>query len=83
MKGFLDEEKHWENGVLVPEVSPDAVPCEEIERFIHEGYKRFLIRPGYILPQLFRISKSSYRLNLLLNNLKRLDAIVEGVRLVT
>jgi anaerobic magnesium-protoporphyrin IX monomethyl ester cyclase len=83
MQGVLDEEEYWETGVLVPEVSPDAVPCEEIERSIHKSYRHFLIRPSYILTQLFKISKSSYRLNLLINNLKRIDTIAESVRLVT
>jgi radical SAM superfamily enzyme YgiQ (UPF0313 family) len=82
-KGVLDEEKYWETGVLVPEVSPDAVPSEEIERMTHEGYRRFLIRPSYILTQLLKFSTSSYRFNLLVNNLKRVDTIAESVRLVT
>lgn len=83
MKGFLNEDQYWETGVLVPEVSPDTVPCEEIERMIHKSYRRFLIRPSYVLKQLFKISTSSYRLNLLVNNLKRIDTIAESVRLVT
>jgi radical SAM superfamily enzyme YgiQ (UPF0313 family) len=83
MQGVLDEDKYWETGVLVPEVSPDSVPCEEIEQIIHEGYRRFLIRPSYILAQWFRILTSSYRLNLLVNNLKRFDTIAESVQLVT
>ena len=83
MQGVLDEEKHWETGVLVPEVSPDAVPCEEIEQMIHDSYQRFFIRPDYVVKQLFRIGTSSYRFNVLLNNLKRVDAVAEGVKLVT
>ncbi len=83
MQGFLDEEKHWETGVLVPEVSPDAVPCEEIEEMIHEGYQRFFIRPDYIVKQLAKIAKSSYRFQVLLNNLKRAETVAESVKLVT
>jgi len=83
MQGVLDEEKHWETGVLVPEVSPDAVPCEEIEQMIHDAYQRFFIRPDYVVKQLIKIGTSSYRLNVLLNNLKRADAVAEGVKLVT
>jgi len=83
MKGLLDEDKYWETGVLVPEVSPDAVPCKEIERMTHEGYRRFLVRPSYILTQLLKFSTSSYRFNLLVNNLKQVDTIAESVRLVT
>jgi len=83
MQGFVDEEKHWETGVLVPEVSPDAVPCEEIAQMIHDAYQRFFIRPDYVVKQLIRIGTSSYRFNVLLNNLKRADAVAEGVKLVT
>ena len=83
LQGLLDEEKHWETGVLVSEVSPDAVPAEEIEQMIHEGYQRFFIRPEYIVKQLFKIGKSSYRLNVLLNNLKRAERVAESVKMVT
>ena len=83
MQGVLDEEKHWETGVLVPEVSPDAVPCEEIEQMIHDSYQRFFIRPDYVVKQLLRIGTSSYRFNVLLNNLKRAETVAESVKLVT
>ena len=83
MQGLVDEEKHWETGVLVPEVSPDAVPCEEIEQMIHDAYQRFFVRPDYVVKQLIKIGTSSYRLNVLFNNLKRVDAVAEGVKLVT
>lgn len=83
MKGLLNEERYWETGVSVPEVSPDTVPREEIERMIHESYRRFLLRPSYILTEGVRMLRSSYRFNLLVNNLKRIDTIVDSVRLVT
>jgi anaerobic magnesium-protoporphyrin IX monomethyl ester cyclase len=83
MKGFLNEDQYWETGVLVPQVSPDTVPCEEIERMIHESYRRFLVRPSYVLTQLFKFSTSPYRLNLIVNNLKRINTIAESVSLVT
>jgi len=83
MQGLVDEEKYWESGVMVSEVSPDAVPTEEIEQMIHDGYLRFFIRPEYIVKQLAKIAKSSYRRNVLLNNLKRAETIVESVKMVT
>jgi anaerobic magnesium-protoporphyrin IX monomethyl ester cyclase len=82
-QGVLDEEKHWETGVMVSEVSPDTVPCKEIEQMIHDAYQRFFVRPDYIVKELVRIGTSSYRLNVLLSNLKRADAVAEGVKLVT
>jgi len=83
MQGLIDEEKHWETGVMVPEVSPDAVPAKEIEQMIHDGYQRFFIRPDYIVKQLFRIGISSYRFNVLLSNVKRAETVADGVRVVT
>jgi anaerobic magnesium-protoporphyrin IX monomethyl ester cyclase len=83
MQGVLDEKKHWETGVMVPEVSPDAVPCQEIEQMIHDSYQRFFIRPDYVVKQLIRIGTSSYRFNVLLNNLKRAETVAESVKLVT
>jgi radical SAM superfamily enzyme YgiQ (UPF0313 family) len=83
MQGLLDEEKHWETGVMVSEVSPDAVPAKEIEQMIHESYQQFFVRPDYIVKQLLKIGTSSYRFNVLLNNLKRADTVAESVKLVT
>ena len=83
IQGLVDEEKHWETGVLVPEVSPDAVPAQEIEQMIHDAYQRFFVRPDFIVKQLIKIGTSSYRLNVLFNNLKRAEAVAEGVKLVT
>jgi len=83
IKGLIDEEKHWETGVMVSEVSPDVVPTKEILKMIHDGYQRFFIRPEYILKQLIGIATSSYRFNVLLSNLKRATTVVEGIRDVT
>ena len=82
-QSLIDEDKHWETGVMVPEVSPNTVPVKEIERMIHESYKRFFIRPDYILKQLIRIGTSPYRLNVLFNNIIRAEKVAEGIRLVT
>jgi anaerobic magnesium-protoporphyrin IX monomethyl ester cyclase len=83
MKGFLNEDQYWETGVLVPNFSHDAVPCEEIERMIHENYRHFLLRPSYILTQGLRMLTSSYRFNVLISNLRRIDTVAESVRYIT
>ena len=82
IQGLVDEKKHWETGVMVSEVSSEAVPTKEIEQMIHDAYQRFFVRPDYIIKQLFKIGTSAYRLNVLLNNLKRVDTVVEGVKTV-
>jgi anaerobic magnesium-protoporphyrin IX monomethyl ester cyclase len=83
MQNLIDEDKYWETGVMVSEVSPDTVPTKEIENMIHEAYNNFFIRPSYILKQLAKIARSSYRRNVLINNLKRAETVVEGVKMVT
>ncbi len=80
MEGYLDEEKYWETGVVVPEICPDAVPYEKITEMIHGHFRHFLLRPGYILAQGLRMLKSSYRRSLLVNNLSRINEISESVR---
>ena len=82
-QNLIDEEKYWETGVMVSEVSPDTVPVKEIEQMIHQAYNEFFIRPNYIIKQLAKIAKSSYRWNVLINNLKRAEAVIEGVKMVT
>jgi anaerobic magnesium-protoporphyrin IX monomethyl ester cyclase len=82
-QGLIDEKKHWETGVMVSEVSPNTVPTKEIEQMIHDAYQQFFVRPDYILKQLVKIGMSSYRINVLLNNLKRAETVAEGIRTVT
>jgi len=75
MRGFLNEDQYWETGVAVSKVSPDAVPCEEVKRMVREYYLRFFRRPGHILTQVVKTLKSPYRINVVVNNLDRFDAI--------
>lgn len=83
MKGVLDEEKYWETGVSVSEISPDAVPYKEIKKMVHDNYQNFFLRPKYILNEALQTMKSSYRINVVLNNLNRIGAISESLRYVT
>jgi len=83
IKSLVDEEKHWETGVMVSDVCPDAVPAREVEKMIHEAYQSFFVRPDYILKQLAKFFKSSYRRNVLVNNIRRADAVADGIRMVT
>jgi len=83
LQGVLDEERHWETGVMVSDVAPGAVPRAEIEQMIHDAYQRFFVRPDYVLKELIRIGSSSYRLNVLLSNLKRAETVAESVKLIT
>jgi len=79
-KGLLDEEECWETGVLVPKISPDAVPPEKINKMIHEHLRHYLLRPSFIAEEILKTLKSTYRLNLLINNLTRIGTILENAR---
>lgn len=80
MKGYLNEDQYWETGVFVSEISPETVPCNEIEEMIHDHFKQFFLRPSYIFSEFVRFLKSQYRINIVISNLKRIDAISQDVR---
>jgi len=83
MKGVITEDQYWETGLCVSEVSPDAVPYEEIQQMIHDYFYDFLLRPSYIAAQVIRTLKSRYRINVVINNLNRRGAIAESLRQLT
>ncbi|MFQ6064469.1 MAG: B12-binding domain-containing radical SAM protein [Candidatus Bathyarchaeia archaeon] len=82
-KGVLDEELYWETGVSVPEICPNAVPPEEINKMINEHLRHFLLRPSFMIDEILKTLKSTYRLNLFINNLTRIETILETVRFFT
>lgn len=78
IRGILNEDQYWETGVAVSEISPDAVPFEEIKRTIRDYNRRFFCRPGHILTQVVKTLKSRYRINVVINNINRIDDISES-----
>ena len=79
-KGMLDEDKYWETGVKISEICPNAVPAEDINRMIHEHIRHFLLRPSFMMEEILKTFKSTYRLNLVINNLTRVGTILENAR---
>ena len=82
MKGLLKGGDHWETSIVVPEICPSAVPFHEIKQMIHEGFYHFIRRPSFILKQIARTLKSTYRLEVTINNLSRMGSIRENIRSV-
>jgi len=78
-QGILDEEEHWERGVLVPEVCPSAVPAGEIKQMTNEAFHDFVLRPTYLLGQAARSLRSTFRMRLIMNNLVRIRDIVDSI----
>jgi radical SAM superfamily enzyme YgiQ (UPF0313 family) len=81
-KGYLTkelEEQHWEMGVAVAQIYPNTVPYDEIKTLIRRYYRQFFIqRPNFLLTQLARTLRSSFRLNLVKTNLARISSITQG-----
>lgn len=79
-KGFVDEEKYWETGVYASQVSPHAVPFEEVRRMLYEYFRAFFIRPRILCAEVLRTFKSRYRATALLNNIVRFGEISDKVK---
>ncbi|MDD1764609.1 MAG: hypothetical protein LUQ46_01175 [Candidatus Methanomethyliaceae archaeon] len=78
-KHIINEEEYWESGVPVSKVCPDAVPFQDIKQMLNDALYDFLKRPSFILEELARTSKSTFRINTLLSNVRRIGAIREGL----
>lgn len=82
-KGLLDADKYWETGIGVSAICPTAVPCDEIKKMVHDAFALHVTRPGFLLEQLAKTLKSSYRINVIISNLSRINEIREGTDSVT
>ncbi|UCH32248.1 MAG: cobalamin-dependent protein [Candidatus Bathyarchaeota archaeon] len=82
MKGYLTkklEEEHWEMGIAVAKIFPNTVHYEEIKNVVRHYYRQFFIhRPNFLLTQIARTMKSSFRLDIIKANLNRIGSITRG-----
>jgi radical SAM superfamily enzyme YgiQ (UPF0313 family) len=79
-KGFIDEEKHWEESVFVPNIAPSAVPFGEVSLMIYEHFKAFYLNPRRLFSETCRMFTSSYRIGLIFSNLAQLGSTIETVK---
>jgi anaerobic magnesium-protoporphyrin IX monomethyl ester cyclase len=79
-KGFIDEQKHWEESVFVPSVVDTAVPFEDVSLMIYEYFKAFYLSPKRLIPEALRMCTSSFRRGLMFSNLVQLGDTIETVR---
>jgi len=83
VNGLLKEGEYWETGIAVSEICPTAVPLNEIKQMVHEAFYHFIRRPSFLLEQIARTLKSSYRMKVLINNLNRIGDVRENICNVT
>jgi radical SAM superfamily enzyme YgiQ (UPF0313 family) len=82
-KGFLDPEKYWETAVAVCKIYPRAkLSYDEIMQIMHDAFFKHVYRPSFLVEQLTKTLKSSYRMNVLINNLSRISKIREAANIV-
>jgi radical SAM superfamily enzyme YgiQ (UPF0313 family) len=81
--GLIDAEKYWETGVNLSNVAANAVPFDEIRRMLNKAFSSFVLRPRYVFAQVGRTMQSSYRLNMVLNNLNHLKKIKRNLHDLT
>jgi anaerobic magnesium-protoporphyrin IX monomethyl ester cyclase len=81
-KGLLKGDDCWETGVAVSAICPTAVSIMEVKSMIHDGFYDFFRRPSYILKQIMKTVKSSYRMDVIISNLSRIEDIRENLRSV-
>lgn len=79
-KGYIDEDALWETGAYVANVSPYAVPFEEIRQMVYEYFRSFYRRSKVLAKEILRTTKSPYRLSALVNNIPRINEIIESVQ---
>jgi radical SAM superfamily enzyme YgiQ (UPF0313 family) len=79
-KGWVDEETMWETGAYVANISPHAVPFQEIRLMVYEYFKAFYLRPEFLAKEILQTSRSSYRLTGFVYNVARLSEILENVQ---
>jgi radical SAM superfamily enzyme YgiQ (UPF0313 family) len=79
-KGLLTGDECWEGGIAVPKICPTAVPLCKIRQMVHDAFYDFFQRPSFILKQMARTLKSSYRMEVIMNNLTRIGDIRENLR---
>ncbi len=82
-KGFIDPEEWWEKGVAACQVHPHAkVSRNEIMQIMHDAFFQHVYRPTFLVKQIAQALRSSYRMNVFVNNLSRLAEIREGANIV-
>jgi radical SAM superfamily enzyme YgiQ (UPF0313 family) len=79
-KGLLKGGEYWETGIAVSEICPTAVPLNEIKHMIHEAFYHFIRRPSFLLGQIAKTVKSSYRMTIVMSNLGRIGDVRENMR---
>jgi anaerobic magnesium-protoporphyrin IX monomethyl ester cyclase len=79
-KGWIDEEKMWETGAYVANISPHAVPFDELRRMVFDYFKGFYLRNEVLAKEVLRTFTSSYRLAGLVANLARFNEILDNVQ---
>jgi anaerobic magnesium-protoporphyrin IX monomethyl ester cyclase len=78
-KGLLNENEQWEDEICIPRDLPTPVPYEEVRNLVFEYFRAFYLNPRQLLTELFRTSKSGFRIAAVLQNLVGFPQLIENL----
>jgi radical SAM superfamily enzyme YgiQ (UPF0313 family) len=81
--GYIDPNDYWESGVAVCDVHPNAkVSKKTIRNLMENAFFNRVYNPAFLIEQVAKTMRSTYRLNTILNNITRFNEIRKTVKQV-
>ncbi|NVM27830.1 MAG: B12-binding domain-containing radical SAM protein [Candidatus Helarchaeota archaeon] len=69
--GLINEDRDWNRKIYATDIFPDVVRREILEKLLEWVLSEFLSRPKFLLKEIFRSAKSSHRLQIAFDFLKK------------
>ncbi|MFX1492963.1 MAG: B12-binding domain-containing radical SAM protein [Promethearchaeota archaeon] len=69
--GIIDEDRDWNRTIVAADIFSDSVKRDILFKLIEWALSNFLTRPKFLLKEIFRTTKSFYRLQHIFNLVKR------------
>jgi radical SAM superfamily enzyme YgiQ (UPF0313 family) len=78
-KDFLNEDAQWEDEICIPRDVPTPVPYDEVRMLIYEYFRGFYLNSKQLFTEILRTSKSGFRMNAAINNVRGFPQLIENL----
>ena len=78
-KGFLDEDRQWEDEICIPRDVATPVSYDELRSLIFDYFRSFYLNPRQLFTELLRTSRSSFRIGAALQNIRGFPQVIENL----
>jgi anaerobic magnesium-protoporphyrin IX monomethyl ester cyclase len=78
-KGFLDENRQWEDEICIPRDVATPVSYDEVRSLIFDYFRAFYLNPRQLFTELLRTSRSSFRIGAALQNIRGFPQVIENL----